>query len=302
MLATVVALAACGTAAAPHPKDPHPKDPHPRDPRATAMPPGPPAGSRAEATALGGLLLSRLRLPPGTLPRPAEPVPQSLSEPGCAGCIVYADVHRLFAVAEPVASVVATLSAHAPAGLGPPDAGQVSSSATGLLQEISYPVMSVPAGIAWAQVLVSVAPGASGASLLRADAFVIWYPARTAAEYVDPDRYHVLTITATSYGRETRTVRAVVTLQAVITRLAEALDRSQTWPPEALMCPVAPAGLWSYQLAFSVSRHSRPDVMVSDTWCSGLGITVDGQPQPSLGDVDAVAAIAGQALHLTSRP
>jgi len=291
ILAAAAALAACGTATAPHP----------RDPQATAMPSGPPPGSRAEAAALGGLLLSKLRLPPGTMPRPARSWPASLGEPplGCAGSTVFADVHRLFAVAEPVASVVATWSAHAPAGLVLDGTGQVSSPATGLWQEVSYTFTPVPAGIACAQVVVAVRPAASGASLLRADAQVSWYPPRTFAEYIDPGHYHVLTVTATIatiHGR-VRTVHAVVTSQALITRQAEALDRSQAWPPAALSCPVI---LVRYQLAFSISRHSRPDVVVS-AGCGGTGITVDGQPQPSL-DGGVTAAIAGQVLRMTSRP
>lgn len=292
ILAAAAALAACGTATGPQP----------RDPRATAMPPGPPAGSRAEATALGGQLLSKLRLPPGTLPRPAKFLPPSLSGPpaiGCGGCLVYADVHQLFTVPEPAASVVAAFSAHAPAGMSLFGTGQVSGPVTGRWQYVDYELKLVPAGIAQAQVVVAVRPAASGASLLRADAQVMWYPPRTLAEYIDPDRYHALTITATiaSISGRVRTVRAVVTSQALITGQAEALDRSQTWPPELLSCPVI---LVRYQLAFSVSRHSRPDVVVSDG-CGGTGITVDGRPQPSL-DGGVTAAIADQVRHMTSRP
>src|ERR1700683_3999630 len=79
ILAAAAALAACGTATATHP-------PHPRAPRPLCMPPGPPAGGRPEATALGGQLLSKLRLPPGTTPLPARAWPASFGEPplGCA--------------------------------------------------------------------------------------------------------------------------------------------------------------------------------------------------------------------------
>ena len=293
VLAAAAALAACGTAAAPNTPDP----------LATAMPPGPPPGSGAEATALGGQLLSELRLPPGTLRLADEPLPPSLSEPayGCAGCTDYVDVHQLFAAPEPVDSVVTFLAAHAPAGMAVSGTGQGSGPATGPWQEADYAVGQVPAGIAGAGVVVMVVPAASGGSLLRADAQVTWYPPRTFAEYIDPDYYHVLTIVATVYGREAHTVRSVVTSQAVIARLAEALDRSPAWPPGIVVCP---ADLVSYQLAFSVSRNSRPGVVVSavPSGCPATGITVDGQSQPSLADDGAAAALAGQVLHLTSRP
>jgi hypothetical protein len=123
VLASLAAVAACGTATAPYSPDP----------LATAMPPGPPPGSRAEATALGGLLLAQLHLPPGALRLPGQPLPPSLSEPafGCAGCTAYVDVHRLFALAEPVASVVTVLATHAPAGLAVSGTGRGSGPGTG---------------------------------------------------------------------------------------------------------------------------------------------------------------------------
>jgi len=194
-----------------------------------------------------------LRLPPGALRLPAEPLPPSLSQPafGCEGCTAYVDVHQLFAVAAPVASVVAILSARAPAGMAVSGTGQGSGPRTGSWQEVDYAVGSVPAGIAGAQVVVMVVPAAPGGSLLRADAQVTWYPPRTFAEYIDPDHYHLLTIAATIYGgRAVRMVHAVVTSQAVIARLAETLDRSPAEPPGTVVCP---ADLVSYQLAFSVS-------------------------------------------------
>jgi hypothetical protein len=293
VLAVAAALAACGTS-------PPPDTP---DPLATAMPPGPPPGSRAEATTLGGQLLSRLRLPPGALRLPAEPLPPSLSQPavGCAGCTTYVDVHQLLALAEPVASVVTFFAAHAPAGMAVSGTGQGSGPASGPYQEVDYSVPQVPVGIAGAQVVLTVVPGASGGSMLRADAQVTWYPPRTFAEYIDPDYYHALTITATIYGRGVHTVHAVVTSQAIIARLAEALDRSPAWPPGLVSCP---ADQVSYQLAFSVSRQARPDVVVwaVPSSCPATGITVGGQPQPSVSDGGEVATLAGQALHLTSRP
>jgi hypothetical protein len=104
------ALAGCGTAAAPGIPDP----------LATAGPPGPTAGSRAEATVLAGLLLSRLDLPPGASRLPPEPLPASLRDPasGCECPTTYVDVHQMFAAAQPVASMVTALEARAPAGQG----------------------------------------------------------------------------------------------------------------------------------------------------------------------------------------
>jgi len=88
-----------------------------------------------------------------------------------------------------------------------------------------------------------------------------------------------------------------VTSQAFITRLARLLDRSQAEPDVALGCP---ADFADYQLAFSVSRHSRPVVVVrsTQTGCGGSGITVDGQRQPSLADNGGVVALADQVVSV----
>jgi hypothetical protein len=148
--------------------------------------------------------------------------------------------------------------------------------------------------------VITVVPAASGGSMLRADAQVTWYPPRTFAEYIDPDYYHALTITATIYGRGVHTVHAVVTSRSAIARLAEALDRSPAWPPGIVSCPGRPGELPAGVLGIGKPppgrRGLRGAVVVR-----GHGITVAGVSQPSLADGGAVAALAGQALHLASR-
>jgi hypothetical protein len=140
-------------------------------------------------------------------------------------------------------------------------------------------------------------PAGSGRSLLRADAQVTWYPPRTVAEYIDPARYHVLSVTVMVSGARPHTVHAVVTSQAFITRLATSLDRSQAQPDVMLGCP---ADFADYQLAFSVSRHSRPVVVVWSTQsgCGGAQVTVDGRQQPSLADDGAVAALVDRVVSV----
>ena len=90
----------------------------------------------------------------------------------------------------------------------------------------------------------------------------------------------------------------VVTSQAFIARLAEVLDRMRAEPLGTVACPAIFA---QYQLAFSVSRHSRPVVVVSsnETGCGGSGVTVNGQQQPPLADHGTVAALVGQVVTVT---
>jgi hypothetical protein len=96
-----------------------------------------------------------------------------------------------------------------------------------------------------------------------------------------------------------RTVHQVVTSQAFIARLAEALNRMQAEPLAALSCPAIFA---EYKLAFSVSRSSPPVVVVSanQAGCGGAGITVNGRQQPPLTDDGArVAALTDQVVKVT---
>jgi hypothetical protein len=296
VLAAAATLAACASVTAPPASRPHAS---PSSPRLAAGIPGPPAGSRAGAAALAQLMLSRLRLPSGARSLPSAPLPPALTEPAAwyTGGATSLDRYRLFALAQPVDASAAWLAERAPAGMGSGGTGQVSGPGGELLMEVSYLDRPVPAGVFGAQLVLTVVAGGSGGSLLRADAQVTWNPPRTAAEYIDPARYHVLSITVAVDGARPHTVHAVVTSQAFITRVARSLDRAQAEPDVALPCP---ADFANYQLAFSVSRHSRPVVVVQSTQngCGGSQITVDGHSQPSLADDGAVAALADQVVSV----
>jgi hypothetical protein len=297
ILVTAAALAGCGTVRVPPADAPHPG--------ATTQAPGipaPPAGSRAEADALARLLLSRLRLPAGARQLPPTPVPAFLSEPAYEPAdSALLDDHQFFVVALPPGSLSDYLVAHVPTGMTSCGTGQGSGPGEPVILDVGYQAGSVPAGIYSAQVVVTIVPDLSGGSVLRADAQVIWYPSRTAAEYVDPDRYHVLTMTITVSGQRQRTIHKVVTSRADIARLAEALDRSPAEPPITINCP---AIFVTYELSLSVSRHTRPVVVVwaNEIGCGGSAITVDGKAQPALADSGAVAAAANQALGYTPKP
>jgi hypothetical protein len=297
-LVTLATLTACGNVPAPGTG----AIVHPNAIQAATPLPTPPPGTRSEAAALARLLLSRLILPAGADRLPQTPLPSSLSGAWYAGAVVTPslDQYRVYALAQPMAAAAAFLAARVPAGLAEAGTGQYGNSGDVAEMDVTYVDQHAPAGIAGAQVVVSVVPARSGGSYLRADAQIIWYPPRTAAEYIDPARYHVLSITVLISGRRSHTVHKVVTSQTFIARLAEALDHMQAEPLGTVSCPAIFA---EYQLAFSVSRSSRPAVVVSanNAGCPGAGITVDGQQQPLLTDDGAeIAALADQQVTVTS--
>jgi hypothetical protein len=280
-LATAVTLTACASP----------------PPQATSGP-SPSPGDPTPAAALARQLLARLILPPGARRLPQTPVPSSLTTPftGNGDVTPSLDQYQLFALTQPMAAAAAFLATHVPSGLDQGGTGSGGGPGGVTMQEVTYSDHEVPAGIAGAQLVLTVVPASAG-SLLRADAQITWYPPRTAAEYIDPARYHVLSITVSIWGRHPHTVHQIVTSQAFITRLASALNRMRAEPLGTIACPAIFA---EYRLAFSVSRTSRPVVVVTanETGCGGAGITVNGRPQPPLTDPGTVAALIDQVVRV----
>jgi hypothetical protein len=263
----------------------------------------PPAGTRAESVALARKLLSKLRLPAGSRRLPPEPVPPQLRQVSLWGLATASlDTHRLFELPQSMASVAATLTAHVPAGMSVGSTGS-SSGPTGVTsEEVSYTPRSVPTGVNAAQLALTVVPGWSGGSLVRADAQVVWYPPRTSAEYIDPAHYHAVTVAITIWGNSRpHTIRKILTSLAAVAQLAGVLDRSRVNPTMTISCPVAFA---YYTLEFAVSRNTPPAVVVNASrWpCEGVRVRVHGRNQPSLQDALALVAVADRIIGVTPRP
>ena len=247
--------------------------------------------------ALARLILSRIRLPAGARLLPPAPVPAALRHPALLGGAAAAfDRHTLYALPETMSTVASFLMAHLPRGMSQFSVGTLSGPGGPESQDISYTVRSVPGGVYTAQLAVTIAPRTSGGSVLRADAQVLWYPPRTAAEYIQPGRYHVLTITVTIFGAKKHTVRTVVTSPAAIARLAGILDASRVLPSRTISCTLPSV---YYRLAFAAAKDTGPGVVVDvSRWpCEGIQIRVDGRTQPSLQAgislVDAVDRLLG---------
>ena len=169
-----VLLTGCGTRAAVLPARGRP------GPAATASTgPGtgrePAAGSRAGAQVLARRLLLRLSLPPGARPVPMRVLPPLLRQPYVSyGGAHQADVHRLFALSEPLTVVQGFLMADRPAGMRRSSYGQGTDPGSGLadgktvppgditMASVSYQPRSLPAGIASAELDTAVVPAAGG--------------------------------------------------------------------------------------------------------------------------------------------
>jgi hypothetical protein len=294
------ALAACSSVAAPAaPAAGHDKAPV----RAKAAPAVrvPPVGSQAEASALARLTLSRLDLPAGARRLPPSPVPAALRQPPVLDGVASVDLHELFKLQQPMGTAASFLVARVPRGMSRFSTGTAGGPSGVQSEEVSYTIRSVPFGLDTAQLVLTVAPGASGGSVLRADVQVLWYPPRSAAEYIDPAKYHVLTLTVTtSITGRPHTVRKVVTSQPAIARLAGVLNSSPVLPSRTISCPVGVAG---YLLRFTVNGQSRPAILVSASQppCEGIQISVDGRSQPPLQDATGLTGAVNRLLRIDPR-
>jgi hypothetical protein len=245
---------------------------------------GPPVISAAQAQRLVRALLARAQLPPGAQPRPGRP-PAALAqavevESGRPSAML----HRLWRVAEPASAAYAFVTKHAPAGMRWIGSGRSGSRGTVTEQDVTFQLSRLPAGVAAAGVSMTVAPAsaphsAAGASVLRADAQVIWYPPRSAAEYV-PATMHAVTVTATESGQGPSTLTKTVTTPSVVRRLAAMLNGTHAATAGAFIsCPMERA---SYRVAFAVSPRAHPYLVARATLCPDTQVTVRGHGQPAL--------------------
>jgi hypothetical protein len=300
LLAAMACLAGCGTVPYPNAAARWTPAPH------TAIEArhlGPPGGSRAQAAALAASMLSRLVLPAGARREPARPLPRSLRQPGqIIGALHFVDLIRIYRLPMPMAQAAAFLQAHTPTGL------KVSSTGGGELrgvptsQDVGDVPRRLPSYIDAAELFYTVVPAdGDAAALLRLDAQVIWYPARSAAEYIQPASFRSVSITVYRYllrkkgcaGLCPQTVRRTVGSRAVVATLARVVDSLHGYPPgPTLGCTL----FGDYMLTFNAT-DSRDDIFVAGSGCGWAQVSVGSAKQPELSDPDKVYAVANRLLR-----
>jgi uncharacterized protein YceK len=282
-VAIMACLAGCGsvaarTAAASGPNRGRPARAH--DAKSSSAPAVPTAGTTAEARAETVHLLAELVLPGGARRLPGRPVPGAVSSPG-QNLGTGFDRYRLFSLPVSMEAAQQFVQAHLPAGLTSGGTGSGSDGGGPEYDVVTADVAprAVPAGIYTAQLVYTIAPGADGGSLLRADAQIIIFPARSAAEYLDPADIRSVTVSHTAPDPASRTI----TSRPEIARLARLADGEHAFPL-GLVFP-CPAELPpSYQLTFTPVSASRPTVVIDPGNCMGDGVYAGSARQPTLLD------------------
>ncbi len=243
---------------------------------------GPPGGSPGLARRLDRSMLGRLALPPGARPTGRRSL-QAADSIGSVNAVV---VTRFYWTPMSELAANAFFLARQPTGMVRTGYGTGSGPSTrDFVQSVSYVVRTVPAGIeSQNQLLVTFRADPHGGTVIRADATAIWYPWRTAAEYLRPSAYRSVTVTATfpntANQNKSITRRRTFTSRAAIARLAAVLNGLHA---AAGYLPLCPAFLPQYRLTFT-PVPGRPPMVVTPDGCTGDQPAVAGRKQPVLSD------------------
>jgi hypothetical protein len=246
--------------------------------RTLAADQGPVTLTRQQGDALARTLLAEAPLPPGAQVFTGKP-PAALGQPPMGGLgDPSAELHALWTVSEPMSAVDAFWGRSEPAGMTSNGSGQNTSYGAVTQEFVGYQLDRMPTGVNVATLSMTVTPAGPDASAIRADVQVIWYPPRSAAEYIPASLSAVTITTSTLDGQGGGT--QTFTAPAVVQRLEAMLNGAYAVPLGSVFpCPLEQV---SYRLDFATAPGAAPSVVVTDTGCPGLGITVAGHAEPSL--------------------
>jgi hypothetical protein len=251
--------------------------------RVFQSPPPGAEGDMARAYALG--LLAKLRLPGGVqqVAWPAQPgrLPQPMLPSWSTDAVT---VQALYRAGASMGSVYWFLTGHVPAGMQPRWPGNVGNGSDRYVLDVPA---HLPRGIAQANLEVVVIPRGSS-SLIRAEVQVVWYPPRSAAEYIHPGRYQSVTVTVPQLSDTSgdATVTRTFTSRAVIVELAALLNRLPGMLPTAFNCPAITRPLTRvlspYRVMFTPRSRRWPTIAGAPVGCFDGGIVVGKRKQPAL--------------------
>jgi hypothetical protein len=217
-------------------------------------------------------------LPPGSRRSGAHP---GVRPAEVIASLTLVDLHQFYILPMPMQAAASFFNLHPPAGLRAAGTGSLSSGNGVLVQDVTFSLRAPPVGVTSdTMLLVSLSDGPHGSTLARADAEVVWYPPRTAAEYLRPAVVRSARVTADLTRPRPRHVAAVIRSRRAIARLAALLNGMRAADPGSRSCPSFDR---SYRVTFN-SRGGGPLVAVVPTGCATDTVWVNGKAQPPLWD------------------
>lgn len=229
------------------------------------------------AGALARRLLADLTLPQGARRWPWRLRPRMLG-PGLGAPLTdVIDLRALYRLSQPVMPAEGFLIGHVRGGLVVGD-HTIRAGTLGAAQADFDPA-ALPRGIYLQALTIGLVPAKGGGSVLRVDAFVAWYPRRTAAEHIDASRYRAVTVTAPARGGST--ITRTFTRHSAVAKLAATVNSLPAMPDVVRFCPLMSAAT-SYSLVFTPAASRWPRIVAATQGCSVYTMTVGGRSQPPL--------------------
>jgi hypothetical protein len=250
--------------------------------------------SGSEAKAYARHLLARLRLPAGSRRMHWKRV-AGLSPTLGVVLTDVVDQRALYRATKPMTDLGRYLRAHPPAGMTVSSSGWFSYRGKITARTVTFSPRHLPSGIYSAMLVTTFKPAKGGASLLRADAQVAWFPPRGGAVRIRAADYNSVTVTRSRSGDRDKRSRTISGARQV-RKLVAVYDRLHGAPDVLTSCPEYSPSTIDYQLTFHPA-HSAPRVVLSPTNCLSVGVTIGGHPEPSLYPAAAVVAAASRLLR-----
>jgi hypothetical protein len=198
---------------------------------------------------------------------------------------------------------------HTPTGFRPngPGLGTTTAQNGAIDQFVSFDLRSTPVGITGdTMLLITFSGGPHGSTVASADAEVVWYPPRTAAEYLRPGSMRSARIAASLSSPNPPHVVTVIASRRAIASLAALLNGMRAADSGFMSCPSFDA---EYHVTFT-GRGGQPRVAIDATGCLTNRVTVNGTTQPPLWDpanrlsqaLRKLLSLSRHGPHLRARP
>jgi hypothetical protein len=196
------------------------------------------------------------------------------------------DLRALYRLSQAITSAQAFLIRHVRGGLIVGDAGGPATRAGRPIgAQADFGPAGPPRGIFLDEMTIALAQAPGGGSLLRVDAYVAWYPSRSAAEHIDSTRFRAVTVTvkvtslatAGSSHPHVHVITRTFTQHSVVARIANIVNDLPAMPDVVRNCTLM---LSSYALTFTPVSSRWPRIVVASKLCSTYGVTVGGRVQP----------------------
>lgn len=265
------------------------------------------AGTRPIAAAAdAAMLLTLAPVPPGANREASSPVQAISGAPQTPGSPDLVDQTAWWTAPGTMASITTWVQSQVPAGATVMGTGSSSTRGVNDSEYVVFAFLAQPPVLTWRTLAVTVTPNGPSQVAVRADAQVIWDPARLPASQIDPKAVSSITVTRLpSFPEVTGTTTAVgppatVTDPSRIRSFVTVLNGLPIDNSGVHSCP-AWSGL-SFTVDLKGSDKSTVATLSGDqAQCEGLALAVGSAPHVSVDDpgdvlIKQIASILGIQL------